>query len=151
MYKTILVPLDGSERAEVVLPYAESLAKNFAARLVLVGVIEPLLIAHTSIYQNPLFDQEHLQSQIKAMESYLAGQQQRLATAGLAAHYRIAVGQVIDEISEIANQEQADLIAMTSHGRTGLAHVFYGSVAAGILHRIDRPLLLIRSLEQPDP
>jgi len=42
-------------------------------------------------------------------------------------------------------REGADLIAMASHGRTGLARVFYGSVAAGILHKVDRPLLLIRS------
>ncbi len=42
-------------------------------------------------------------------------------------------------------QEDADLIAIASHGRTGLAQVFYGSVAAGVLQRIDRPLLLIRA------
>jgi nucleotide-binding universal stress UspA family protein len=44
-------------------------------------------------------------------------------------------------------QEEADLIAMASHGRSGLSRVFYGSVAAGVLHRVDRPLLLIRSMD----
>ena len=39
----------------------------------------------------------------------------------------------------------ADLIAMASHGRTGMSQVFYGSVAAGVLHRVDRPLLLVRA------
>ena len=43
--------------------------------------------------------------------------------------------------------EEAELIAMASHGRTGLARVFYGSVAAGVLHGTDRPLLLVRSME----
>ena len=43
-----------------------------------------------------------------------------------------------------AQEEDADLIAMASHGRTGLASVFYGSKAAGVLQQIDRPLLLVR-------
>jgi nucleotide-binding universal stress UspA family protein len=45
----------------------------------------------------------------------------------------------------VADREQADLIAMASHGRTGLARVFYGSVASGVLNQADRPLLLIRT------
>lgn len=49
-------------------------------------------------------------------------------------------------ILNAAKSEKADLIAMASHGRTGLSRVFYGSVAEGVLHRVDRPLLIIRSL-----
>jgi nucleotide-binding universal stress UspA family protein len=48
---------------------------------------------------------------------------------------------------ELADQHNIDLIAMASHGRTGLARVFYGSVAAGILNRAERPLLVIRAQE----
>ena len=48
----------------------------------------------------------------------------------------------------MAARENADLIAMASHGRTGLGRVFYGSVAAGVLHRADRPLLLIRAQDE---
>jgi nucleotide-binding universal stress UspA family protein len=51
----------------------------------------------------------------------------------------------VEAIIDAAEREGADLIALASHGRTGLANVFYGSVAAGVLHRIDRPLLLVRS------
>ena len=54
-------------------------------------------------------------------------------------------GPVVGTILNVAEREQVDLIAMASHGRTGLARVFYGSVAAGILQQVDRPLLLIRS------
>jgi nucleotide-binding universal stress UspA family protein len=56
-------------------------------------------------------------------------------------------GPTAKKILEMSEQEEADLIAMASHGRTGLARVFYGSVAAGVLHSADRPLLLIRSVE----
>jgi len=52
---------------------------------------------------------------------------------------------VVDAILQSAEQEKVDLIAMSSHGRGGLARVFYGSVAAGLLQRVDRPLLIIRS------
>jgi nucleotide-binding universal stress UspA family protein len=46
---------------------------------------------------------------------------------------------------DVADQKNVGLIAMASHGRTGLARVFYGSVAAGVLHSADKPLLLVRS------
>ena len=52
---------------------------------------------------------------------------------------------VVKAIIDAAERENADLVAMASHGRSGLSRAFYGSVAAGVLQRIDRPLLLIRS------
>ena len=55
-------------------------------------------------------------------------------------------GLAVEQIVEIADREGSDLIATASHGRTGLSRVFYGSVAAGVLHRIDRPLLILRSV-----
>ena len=54
-------------------------------------------------------------------------------------------GPVVEAIIKAAEREKTDLMAFAGHGRNGLYRVFYGSVAAGILHRIDRPLLLIRS------
>jgi nucleotide-binding universal stress UspA family protein len=54
---------------------------------------------------------------------------------------------VVTCILEEAVRKNVDLIAMASHGRTGLARAFYGSVAAGILHQADRPLLLVRAQE----
>ena len=58
---------------------------------------------------------------------------------------QVAYGPVVEAIIDAAGREGADLIAIASHGRSGLSQVFYGSVAAGVLHRVDRPLLLIRS------
>jgi len=64
---------------------------------------------------------------------------------GIEARTRIAYGPVVEAILNAAEREGADLIAIASHGRSGLPQVFYGSVAAGVLHRVDRPPLLIRS------
>ncbi len=58
----------------------------------------------------------------------------------------MAAGSVVREIVDVAIGNDVDLITMSSHGRTGLSRVFYGSVAAGVLHQIDRPILMIRSM-----
>jgi nucleotide-binding universal stress UspA family protein len=68
-----------------------------------------------------------------------------LKKQGVQARSRILRGEAVRSIIDIANEEDVDLVAMASHGRTGLARVFYGSVANGVLHQIDRPLLLIRA------
>ena len=64
---------------------------------------------------------------------------------GIEAKSVVESGPVVSVILDVAEREKADLVAMASHGRTGLSRVFYGSVAAGILHKADRPLLLIRA------
>ncbi len=65
---------------------------------------------------------------------------------GIDAEAHVTAGPVVRDIVDMAMAEDVDLIAMSSHGRTGLSRVFYGSVAAGVLHQIDRPILMIRSL-----
>ena len=78
-------------------------------------------------------------------ENYLAARQGEFREKGIRARTYVTHGDVVETITTIAECEGADLIAMASHGRTGLARVFYGSVAAGVLHRVNRPLLIIRS------
>jgi nucleotide-binding universal stress UspA family protein len=58
----------------------------------------------------------------------------------------VLLGPVVATIIDLAVKEKADMIALASHGRTGLPAFFYGNVAAGVLHRTDRPLLIIRSV-----
>jgi nucleotide-binding universal stress UspA family protein len=142
MYNTILVPLDGSERAEAILPYVETLAQRCSAKVIFIQVVEP------PPYEGP---HEHLPGgvldrHIKQAESYLTGLQKKFREKGIEAQTRVEVyGPVVAGIMDAAQAEGADLIALSSHGRTGLPEVFYGSVAAGVLHRADRPLLLVRS------
>jgi nucleotide-binding universal stress UspA family protein len=95
----------------------------------------------------PLLEQYALEQHAQEAETYLATQQDKLQKKNISSQVRIAYGPVVEEITEAAQREGAELIAMASHGRTGLDRVFYGSVAAGVLHRVDRPLLLIRSLD----
>jgi len=78
-------------------------------------------------------------------ENYLNALKRKYSKMGIEAQTRVTMGPVVKEILNFAEKEKADLIALSSHGRTGLSRLFYGSVAAGILQRVDRPLLVIRS------
>jgi nucleotide-binding universal stress UspA family protein len=145
MYHRILVPLDGSQRAEAILPHVEDLAQRYQAKVILLQVVEPdpLLIGPDMVY--PIVDQQIVEERIKKAEDYLSAQQAKFGQKGIEATTFVRHGPTVEEIIKRADREGADLIAMASHGRTGLSRVFYGSVAAGVLNRIDRPLLLIRA------
>ena len=145
MYKTILVPLDGSLRAEGILVHVENMALRYNADVILLQVVSPII---------PVMDPDafllelgldEIKTRINDAASYLENLKEELVKKGIRVRTVVDHGSVVETIIRIAGQETADLIAMASHGRTGLSRVFYGSVAAGVLQHIDRPLLLIRS------
>jgi len=145
MYTNILVPLDGSPRAERILPYVEELAIKFGSRITFMQVVEPS-VAMVSPYDiapyNVLEEQER---QTEAARQYLAAQEGSFRAKSIDTRSVVETGPIVGTIIAVAEREQCDLIAMASHGRSGVPRVFYGSVAAGVLHRADRPLLLIRA------
>jgi nucleotide-binding universal stress UspA family protein len=144
VYDTILVPLDGSKRAEAILCHVEDLAIRYRATVIFLRVIEPVPpnVGPGGAYS---LLSEDFERWTKQAESYLAALQGEFRDKGIEARTRVVQGSAVQAITKTAEREGVDLIAMASHGRTGLSQVFYGSVAAGVLHRIDRPLLLIRS------
>jgi len=145
MYKTILVPLDGSKRAEAILPHVENLALSLNAKVILFKVAEPsLVLEYDEVIDMSMF-LEKSDKQKKDAESYLASLQEKFRAKGIEAQIFIGHGPVVKAIIDAAEQENAKLVAMASHGHGGLLRTFYGSVASGVLQRIDRPLLLIRS------
>jgi nucleotide-binding universal stress UspA family protein len=87
-----------------------------------------------------------LEQRTEEAELYLKGIQGEFEEKGIDARMDLGKGPVVEAIVDTAMRHDADLIALASHGHSGLAQVFYGSVAAGILQRVDRPLLLIRSI-----
>jgi len=146
MYNTILVPLDGSQRAEKILPHVEALAQQFASQLLLLQVVEPTIstvqVGGIVPYYNAA---AMLNGWLAEARIYLATVKDQLHTQGIEARTIVGNGSIISSILQVAQRENVDLIALASHGRTGLARAFYGSVAAGILNQADRPLLLIRA------
>ena len=145
MYKSILTPLDGSKRAESILEHVEELARRFDTKVVFLQVIEPttfIVGSETAFYAQY---KEEVEEREKRAEVYLDGIKEEFRKKGIESMVRVVNGPIVDTIIAVAESENVDLIAIASHGRSGLSRVFYGSVASGILNRADRPLLLIRS------
>jgi len=147
VYKRILVPLDGSKRAEVIIPYVEALARNCGAKIIFVRVVEPepILVATEPVY--PQFDADSYRYKMNEAEAYLTGWCGELREKGIEVKQSVCHGPIVESLIDVVERENIDLIALASHGRTGLPRVIFGSVTAALLHQIDRPLLVIRSLE----
>lgn len=143
MVRSILIPMDGSQRAEMVLPPAEDLAHRYNAELILVKVDEPEIM----LERDEVVDTERYidarKSQRRNSEAYLAGIQQRLSQSGLRVRTIIVYGPVVKAILETLESTDADLLAMASHGVSALPHQPYGSTAAGVMQGLHRPLLLV--------
>ena len=146
MYKKILVPLDGSKRAEAILPHVEELAHRYDGEVVFVRVLEPIpYVAGPEGMPIAIRDQE-LEQRRRDAEEYVKARSGEFREKGIEAKGVVFQGPVVEAITDAAEREGVDLIAIASHGRSGLSQCFYGSVAAGVLHRVDRPLLVVRSL-----
>jgi nucleotide-binding universal stress UspA family protein len=120
------------------------MARRYEARVIFLQVVEPVLV-YTGPHGLVTIADEETRRLAAEATLYTASRAAEFRDKGIEAVGRMVYGRVVETIIQTAEEEGVDLIALASHGRTGLPQVFYGSVAAGILHRIDRPLLLIRS------
>lgn len=148
MYARILVPLDGSRRAEAIIPHLKTLAHCFGAKIILLQVVEPAYIPSDPASYLPELESELNEHRKSEAENYLLAWKQRLGSQEIEAEVKIEMGPVVETIIKVSQDENVDLIAMASHGRSGFSRVIYGSVANGVLQKIDRPLFLIRSIEK---
>ena len=148
MYRRILIPLDGSPLAEQVLPLAKMFAARFKATVVLFQSVAP--IHETLRVEGEMFqaDEQTELGRWRARE-YLESIHPDFAAAGITVEREVRVGAPAPSILEVAEQAEIDLIAMTTHGRTGVGRWVYGSVADKVLHGARVPLLLVRASEQP--
>ncbi len=146
MIRKILAPLDGSKRAEAIVPHVEQIAHCFEAKVILLQVIEPVFVyASPNGYPGWDLDKNKRDILVNQAQKYLTGIKGEFREVGISTKLLVEEGPIVGTIIDVAEKNDVDMIAMASHGRTGLSHVFYGSVAAGVLHRIDRPLLIIRA------
>ena len=136
--KTILVPLDGSRLAEMALAPALEMARDKGAKLVLLRAAE----AHTTV-ADPTEAQVAV---VREAEGYLTDLRTRLEADGaVEVETTVWYGPPADAIVEAARYRAADLIVMSSHGRSGLGRLVLGSVAETVLRSTLIPILLIRA------
>ncbi len=135
MFKKILVPLDGSEIAETVLPFVQEIAKNTQGEIVLVTAIAPGGAWDATLSLQVLDKEE-----VVALE-YLNEQSTKL---GANVTTQVARGEAAEAILSAAESAKADLIAIGTHGRSGITRWLFGSVATKILENSSVPVLFLR-------
>ena len=163
MYSKLLVPLDGSDLAEAVLPYVAELARRFGSEVILLAVVESLEEVVTETTQpteeptkepatsgealaidvaETIVDAEH-----EHADDYLQRARHELQTQGIATRVEVVEGNARHDIVRYAGEHGIDLIAMSTHGRSGLRRLVNGSVTDAVLRSAPCPLLVVRSQE----
>ena len=131
MYQRILVPLDGSELAQVILPYIEELARTARAEIILLRVCEEYEDCTDPMHQ------AYLDRLAKSIPWRLGGR-------GDIIRSEVVRGHPAEEIMTYAEQNDVNLIAMATHGRSGISRWLMGSVASKVLSASGSPVLLVR-------
>lgn len=142
MYKNILVPLDGSLLAEAALPHAQGVALSDDAHIFLLRVaINP---AAEFSFSDPSLASDLIATMEAETLEYLQSIRARLQRAGFRTSFLIREGPIAETIMDIADEVQADIIVMSSHGRSGVSRWVLGSIADRVVSHSTIPILLIR-------
>jgi nucleotide-binding universal stress UspA family protein len=156
VYARILVALDGSTRAELVLPYVEALAEQFGSSVTLLRVTTaaqaiagPALTATIppvapNVAAKPIDPSAVVAAERHEVERYLQAVAQRLHSRGLTVSPEQHEGSAADVIIRRARELDASVIAMTTHGSGRLARLIFGSTADAVLRHAPCPILLVR-------
>jgi len=147
--RRILAALDGSPLAEAILDPVRVLATRLGADVVLCHVVAVPEVVRTSTGE-PTIEVVLKQERSRA-EAYLEAAAQRLRSAGIAVRTVTTVGDAAAEVLRSAEGHHADLVAIATHGRSGVRRWLYGSVADAIIHSATKPVLLLRPADTPQP
>jgi nucleotide-binding universal stress UspA family protein len=139
MYKKILVALENSKADESLLPHVRQLAKLLGSHLLLVHVADGW-VART-------YDQLKLaeSEEMRTDQRYLDETAEQLRRDGLSVSVHLALGDPPHEIVKVADTEQCDLIAMTTHGHRLIGDLLFGSTIHEVRHKTTVPVLLVRA------
>jgi nucleotide-binding universal stress UspA family protein len=147
MFRTIVVPLDGSPFGEHALPLAMSIAKRSGAALRLVHVLRPFveMVPELTAYQGPIEAEYRQEKQI-----YLKGVAQRIRDVSpMPVTADVIEGEIASSIREEVSDGKAELVVMSTHGRGPLARFWLGSVADELVRELPVPLLLVHPTHSP--
>jgi nucleotide-binding universal stress UspA family protein len=156
-FKKLIVALDGSPFAETSILYAEQLVRGAGAEIILLRVSDPPVVppawsrdadSHRKEYQRRLTAELEQQ----AME-YLEKAKGAFTRKRIKVRPQAVVGMAAEAIMELAHKENVDVVALTTHGRSGVSRWVHGSVASKIAQECQRPVLLVRPCppERPRP
>jgi nucleotide-binding universal stress UspA family protein len=146
LVKRILVPLDGSQVGEAALPYAVGLAQELGAELVFYQVLKHVVLvaAEGATMSSAMYEEEEKHRRASAM-AYLESVAKDVREKGLSASSAVGSGAPADQIIDYAEANAIDLIAMSTHGRSGITRWVFGSVTDKVLHAGNSPVLTVRA------
>jgi len=144
--RTILAPVDFSGYSAKALDYVRAFAGQFGANAVLVHVVEPTVIPDNFGIVPPSYE-EVAAALVKAAEGRLAKLALDISPKPDAVRQIVRTGRAAWEIVQVAEEVEADLIIITTHGYTGLKHVLMGSTAELIVRHAPCPVLTVRDPE----
>ena len=148
MYKSILVPLDGSGLAECVLPHVESIVKGCGVgKVTFLRVVSPVSPAlSTGEYAFSEEDARRVLAGHKgAAEDYLNQLVNRIQYNGVNVRTEVVTGKAADSIADYAARNEVDLIVIATHGHSGISRWVWGSVTGRILRSACVPVLTVRA------
>ena len=139
MYKNILIAIENSDSDRTVLEHVQQLAKLTGASLLLVHVADGWVARN--------YDELGLREseEMKDDRAYLAKVQQELAANGFDTRTHLAMGEPAKELVRVAESENVDLIAMSTHGHRLLQDIIRGSTADRVRHNVSIPVLMIKA------
>ena len=146
MFTKILVPLDGSPLSEQALPVACTLAARFEAEVILLRVVVPETLVIASPAMGALYPElpvEQAKFEREEAAAYLARVREQCEVAPVTGTSAVFEGAPAEMILEATSRTGADLIVMSTHGRSGLSRLVYGSVAEAVLRGGRVPVLLV--------
>ena len=144
LVKKILLPLDRSHAGEAAIPFVEELAQGLGAELVFLHIVEPPVQTLTDQVGGPT-DGYALKRESTAIRAYLANIEKDLKAKGLSVSSVTDTGAPADVIIDYAQGKAIDLIAMSTHGRSGIGRWLLGSVTDKVLQAGDTPVLIVRA------
>jgi nucleotide-binding universal stress UspA family protein len=145
MYKKILVPLDGSELAECVIPHVETVVKGPKdCKVILFRVVPPLRLGGIESRISPAERTRLEEDSLNVAREYLEKVAKGLRSEGIKVEIDAVLGEAKEELVEYAEQNEIDLIIIATHGRSGVGRWVWGSVAERVMHASCVPVLMVR-------
>jgi nucleotide-binding universal stress UspA family protein len=144
MFERILVPLDGSTRAERAIPVAARITRTSGGSVILVRVVSSPIMLWSSLVQEPGVVQTVIDTHLSEAEKYLSTLTSSPELDGVPTETMVLSGPVASTLLAVARSSHADLVVLCSHGYTGMTHWVLGSVAEKVARHAPVPVLVLR-------
>ncbi len=153
MFERVLVPLDGSKVGESAIPVIEQLIEKCSPKvkveITLLGVIT--LLRHWVVVGEASAPVSYTEEELKLIRervlNYLEKTSEPLKKQGIVINTIVTTGNAAEEILKAADELKVDLLAMSTHGRSGWRRLAFGSITDKILHGASVPVLMVRAPE----